>query len=95
MSADDTIPSDPRQAAIQRIKRKRQFQYQLLVFAVINVFLWILWAFTGAGFPWPIFVTVFWGLGLATQAWRVYGAGGRPISEDEIQREMGKGSDAT
>ena len=95
MGDDDTIPSDPREAAIQRIKRKRQFQYQLLIFVLINAFLWIIWAIGGFGFPWPIFVTVGWGIGLATQAWRVYGSGGRPISESEIQQEMQKGSDAT
>jgi hypothetical protein len=27
-----------------------------VVFVIINVFPWIVWAGTGAGFPWPIFV---------------------------------------
>jgi hypothetical protein len=92
---DDDTPSDPREAAIQRIKRKRQFQYQVLIFVVINVFLWVLWAVNDFGFPWPIFVTVGWGIGLATQAWHIYGGGGRPITEADISREMQKGSDAT
>lgn len=84
---------DPaRAAAIKRIKQKRDFQRHLFVYAVINVFLWILWAVTGAGFPWPIFVTAGWGLGVVMQAWQVYRES--PITEDEIEREMrrGKGS---
>lgn len=84
---------DPaRAAAIKRIKQKRNFQRQLFVYVVINAFLWILWAVTGAGFPWPIFVTAGWGLGLAMQAWQVYRDEG--ITEEEIEREMrrGKGS---
>jgi uncharacterized ion transporter superfamily protein YfcC len=80
---------DAREQAVQRIKRKRQFQQQLIVFVAINVLLWVIWAFTGFGFPWPIFVTVFWGMGIATQGWMLY-RGSKPITEAEIQREMGK-----
>ena len=65
------------------------FQQQLIVFVLVNVLLWVIWAATGAGFPWPIFVTVFWGIGIATQAWTIY-RGAAPITEAEIQREMGK-----
>jgi hypothetical protein len=89
-----TSSADPREQAIQRIKRKRMFQYQLLIFVVVNVLLWVLWAATDFGFPWPIFVTVGWGIGLGTQAWHIYGAGGRPITEAEIQNEMRKGESA-
>ncbi len=44
---------------------------------------------TGTGFPWPIFLTVGWGFAIVMQAWNVYG-GSRPITEADIQREMGK-----
>jgi hypothetical protein len=90
---DDT-PSGAHEAAIQRIKRKRQFQYQVLIYVVINVLLWVLWAAADFGFPWPIFVTVGWGIGLGAQAWHIYGGGGRPITEAEIQDEMRKGGGA-
>ena len=80
-----------RAEAVKRIKRKRMFQQQLIVYVLINVLLWVIWAATGFGFPWPIFVTVFWGLGIATQAWTIYRAA-KPITEAEIQREMGKGT---
>jgi ABC-type arginine/histidine transport system permease subunit len=81
--------ADARKQAVKRIKQKRQFQMQLLVFAAVNVLLWVIWAASGFGFPWPIFVTVFWGFGLLTQGWMLY-RGARPITEAEIQREMGK-----
>jgi hypothetical protein len=89
--AEPVGTGDSRDDAIKRIKRKRQFQQQLLVYVVLNVFLWVIWAFTGLGFPWPIFVTVGWGIGLVTQGWMVY-RGAAPITEAEIQREMGKGT---
>jgi len=90
--AEPVGTGDTRDEAIKRIKRKRMFQQQLIVYVLINLLLWVIWAATGFGFPWPIFVTVFWGLGIATQAWAIY-RGSKPITETEIQREMGKGTD--
>jgi hypothetical protein len=81
--------SDAREEAIKRIKAKRDFQLHLVVFVLVNALVWIIWAATGAGFPWPIFVTLGWGVGIVANWWTVYGAGGRPITEDEIRREMG------
>ena len=69
---DSGAGEDARQQAVKRIKRKRMFQQQLILFVLINVLLWVIWAATGAGFPWPIFVTVFWSIGIATQAWAIY-----------------------
>ena len=85
----DPETSDARAEAVKRIKRKRMFQQQLIVYVIVNVALWVLWAVTGAGFPWPIFVTFFWGIGVATQGWMVY-RGPSTITEAEIQREMKK-----
>jgi hypothetical protein len=89
--ADD---ADARQQAIARIKAKRDFQLHCLIFLLVNAFLWIIWAVTGAGFPWPVFVTGGWAVGLAANWWTVYGRGGRPITEADIQREMGEGGAA-
>ncbi len=35
---------------------------------------------------WPIFPILGWGIGVAANAWDVYG--NKPPSEDEIQREV-------
>jgi hypothetical protein len=40
---------------------------------------------TGAGFFWPIFPILGWGIGVGANAWDVYGR--KPITEDEVQRE--------
>jgi hypothetical protein len=92
---DPGATNDARTQALKRIKAKRRFQQQLVVYLVINVFLWVIWGVGGFGFPWPIFVTFGWGIGIAVQAWQVYGSGGRPITEAEIEREMNKGTDPT
>jgi 2TM domain len=80
--------SSVRDQAVARLKRKREFRSHVFVFVLVNVALWLIWAFSGddRGFPWPAFVTVFWGLGVAMQAWGIYGQ--RPISEQEIDEEV-------
>jgi uncharacterized membrane protein YecN with MAPEG domain len=83
---------DPkRQAAIERLQAKRGVQANLVSYLGVNGLLVVIWAVSGGGFFWPIWVMVFWGFGLAMHAWSVYGRGG--ITEDDIAREMGKGGD--
>ena len=81
--------SDARDLAIRRLKQKRDFSAHLVAYLVINGFLWVLWAITDSdrtGVPWPLWVTLGWGVGLLMNAWTVYGQ--RGISEADIQREM-------
>lgn len=83
---------DPkRQAAIDRLRAKRGFQGNVVSFVAVNALLVVIWALSGGGSFWPIWVMAFWGLGLAMHAWTVYGQ--RGITEDDIRREMGKGGD--
>jgi hypothetical protein len=39
-----------------------------------------------AGFFWPIFPIAGWGIGVAANAWDVFGR--EPVTEERIQREM-------
>jgi hypothetical protein len=81
--------SNARDLAIRRLKQKREFTTHLVAYLVVNAFLWALWALTSSdysGTPWPIWVTLGWGIGLAMNAWAVYGSKG--ITEADIQREM-------
>lgn len=88
----DDIATTDRQRAIERLKAKRGFSAALVSYVIVNAALWIIWALGDdhAGVPWPLWVTVFWGVGMAFSAWNVYGA--KPISEDDIQREMQRGA---
>jgi hypothetical protein len=80
-STDDAL----REQAIARLKKKRDFATHAVVYVLVNAFLVAIWAATGADFFWPIFPILGWGIGVAANAWEVYGR--RPISEEEIQRE--------
>jgi hypothetical protein len=83
---DETKDEELRERAIRRLKKKRDFHAHLLVYALVNSFLVIIWAVTGAHFFWPIFPMVGWAIGVVMNAWDVY----RPEEPDEehIRREM-------
>ena len=85
-----TIAEEPlREQAIARLRKRRDFAAHLLVFILINTATWVIWFATGAsGWPWPIFLTLFWGVGLVMNAWDVYFR--RPITEDEVQHEISR-----
>lgn len=87
-STDD----DKREAAIKRLREKRAFRTHVFTYLAVNAMLTGIWAISGGGFFWPIFSIVFWGFGLAMHGWTAYGE--KPISEDEIRREMERGGDA-
>jgi hypothetical protein len=74
-----------REEALERLKKKRDFRGHVFIYLAVNTMLVVIWAVTGAGFFWPIFPILGWGVGVAANAWDVYGR--KPISEDEIQRE--------
>jgi hypothetical protein len=74
-----------REAAIGRLKKKRDFRGHVFIYVAVNAVLVAIWAITGAGFFWPIFPILGWGIGVAANAWDVYGR--KPISEDEIRQE--------
>ena len=87
MEAEVTPQSEDqlREQAISNLKKKRDFRTHLLMYVLVNAFLIAIWAISGAGFFWPMFVLGGWGIGLVANAWEVYGR--KPISESEIQRE--------
>lgn len=79
---------DRREAALKRLKAKREFKTHLAVYVIVNALLVAIWAMSGGGYFWPIWPIVGWGVGVAFNAWSAYFE--KPISEDEIRREMDK-----
>jgi len=78
-----------REAALRRLKEKRDFRTHVAVYLIVNAMLVITWAISGSGYFWPIWVIVGWGVGIAINAWKVYFE--RPITEADIQREIDRG----
>ncbi len=76
----------PREAAVRRLEARRDFRNHVAIYVIVNALLVVIWAATGSGYFWPIWPIAGWGIGLAFNAWAVYFE--RPITEDEIRREM-------
>jgi Domain of unknown function (DUF1707) len=56
----------PSAATLDRSRRTRERAVSIVA---ISVFLWIIWAVTSAGFPWPIFPTAAMVLGFVLDTW--------------------------
>jgi hypothetical protein len=88
---DDMVAdtSDDRyEQARRRVEAKMGFFSHLAVFAVINIVFLIV-----AGADW-LWVTLFWGIGLALHGWQVFFSDSGTVAawkERQIQREHGKG----
>jgi hypothetical protein len=71
----------------QKAKARAKFQSHLVVYVVVNAGLWAAWALTSHSheyFPWPIWASLFWGLGLTMRGLAAYGGFG---CEQRTQRE--------
>lgn len=83
-------PDALREQALRRLRKRQEFKAHLLVYALVNLVVWAIWAVIAVNshswWPWPVFLTLFWGIGLVMNAWEVYFR--RPITEEELQREM-------
>jgi hypothetical protein len=75
-----------RAEARKRVEARREFGSHVVVYVVINAFLIAIWAFTGAGYFWPVWVLAGWGAGLVLHAWDTFVR--RPISEADVEAEL-------
>jgi len=60
----------------QKAKARTKFQSHLVVYALVNGGLWLMWALTPQPhgvLPWPVWTTAFWGVGLVMNGLAVYG----------------------
>ena len=90
MGCDMTEQNDKREAAVRRVKAKRGFRTHVALYLAVSTLLVAIWALSGARYFWPGWVMLGWGVGLAFHGWGVYLK--KPISEDEIRREMERGN---
>ena len=62
----------------------------MAIYLLVNAFLWTIWVVialsSDSWWPWPVFITFGWGIGVVMNAWDVYIR--KPITEEELQREI-------
>jgi len=78
-----------REAAVKRLKAKREFWQHLVIYLLVNLLLVVIWWVTSRpGHFWPLWPLLGWGIGLGMHAWDTFQ---KPMSEEAIRKEMEKG----
>ena len=77
-------------------RRHNQLRANLSAFVLINVVIWAGWLATsfnsGHWRPWPLFVTVGWGIALAFHIWGVYRRPGDRAGSNRDAKRGGRGT---
>ena len=77
---------DERVWARSHIARRRKLRADIVAYVVINAFLLVVWALTGAGYFWPAWVLAGWGVALLLDIWNFNQH--RPITDADIDSEL-------
>jgi hypothetical protein len=84
-------PEGKDQQLWQLAHKRASFKRHLATYIIVNGFLWILWAFTGAHndesrIPWPAWSSLGWGIGLLSHYVSAYVA----TKENSVEKEYDK-----
>ena len=79
-----------REIAARRVRAKRRFYSHLTAYIIVNLMLVAIWYFTGAGYFWPMWVMLGWGIGLIINGVAVFSKRDSGWEMREIEKEVGK-----
>jgi hypothetical protein len=80
------VNEDLRSIATQRVHKRRDLGAHVVAYIVVNATVVAIWAISGAGYFWPAWLMLAWGVGLVLNAWDVFFR--RPVTEADIEREI-------
>jgi 2TM domain len=83
--AQDWVGTE-RAEARKRVEAKRAFTPHLVSYVTVNAFLIAIWALTGFGYFWPVWVLAGWGIGLVLHFWDAFLR--RPVTEADVDAEL-------
>lgn len=81
------VDTDREQARL-RLEARRGLVSDVVAYVVVNAFFIGVWAITGRGYFWPVWVLGGWGIGVVLHAWDVYWR--RPITDADIDQEIAR-----
>lgn len=95
MEQNEQMPAPPddelRKKAEKRVKERIALLSHIGTYVVINAFLVVIWALSGAGYPWFLWVMAGWGVGLAINIFAYFaGSRGEAAKDRMLQKEMEK-----
>ncbi|MBL8120187.1 MAG: protein kinase [Anaerolineae bacterium] len=90
MTPEERLEYDIRKRMEKRFEERQGLIGHAIPYFVVNAVLWFIWLSNGAGFPWPIFVTFFWGIGFVLHFLDYYHKYGPGVEKQEeaIRREI-------
>jgi hypothetical protein len=77
-----------REIAARRVRAKKRFYSHLTAYIIVNLMLVAIWYFTGAGYFWPMWVILFWGIGLIFNAVTTFSRHDISWETKEIEKEV-------
>lgn len=79
-----------RARAKKKLSARRELTQHIITYVVVNLFLWMIYLATWQGFPWPLFVTGGWGIGIISHLADYYFKHGKGAEhrEADIEREV-------
>jgi hypothetical protein len=80
--------STERETALKRLKARREFNRRAAVATLVAIVTVTIWAAAGAGYFWPVWPMIGFVIALLKTGWQAYGPRERPITEDQIAKEM-------
>jgi hypothetical protein len=85
------VNDELREKAETRVNQKIALFSHLGTYVIVNAFLIVIWALSGAGYPWFLWVMAGWGIGLAFHAFNYFiGKRSDAAKERMLQKEMEK-----
>ncbi len=78
--------------ARKRVDAKIKFYTDLGAYIIVNIALIAVWYFSGGGFPWFLFVILFWGIGVAANGLAVFRQSSRyeSMADAEYQKMLNR-----
>ena len=76
----------------QIAKKRARFKKDLFSYLIVNAFLWAIWWVSNGkiignhAYPWPIWVMLGWGVGLAFQYFSAYHGNTRSLTLEEYEK---------
>jgi hypothetical protein len=84
-----TEEQELRARAEQRVSDRSHLLQHIGSYIIINGFLVVVWALTGHGYPWFLWVMAGWGIGLAAHIVGYFtGTRGQAVRDKMVEREM-------
>jgi 2TM domain len=79
-----------RQRVEKRFKKRQELIIHSIAFVLGNIMVWTIFGLTGGRFPWPLLVTLSWGMGLLGHAlyYNIEYGSGAQRREAAIEREV-------